>query len=294
MLDYKLLEAMAAVVREGGFDKAAKSLCLTQSAVSQRVKLLEEQIGKVVLVRSSPPKATSAGQRVLKHYLQVKRLEEDLAGEIIEAGGPVSFAVGINADSIATWFIDAVSPFLLNNNVLLDVRVDDQEQTHRLLKGGEVIGCVSTQGRAIQGCRHEYLGCMVYRMLAAPAFIEKWFPSGVTPEAVERAPALIFNRKDELHFRLLAGISKRMPGRIPAHYIPSSERFVEIIRSGVAYGMLPDLQSRNLLENGELVDLFPEHFISVKLYWHYWNLESPILGKFSDKLLRGAKEQLGR
>ena len=43
MIDYKLLEAIAIVVQEGGFEKAATVMNLTQSAVSQRVRLLEER-----------------------------------------------------------------------------------------------------------------------------------------------------------------------------------------------------------------------------------------------------------
>ena len=41
MFDYKLIEALAMVAQKGGFDKAARALYITQSAVSQRVKLLE-------------------------------------------------------------------------------------------------------------------------------------------------------------------------------------------------------------------------------------------------------------
>lgn len=294
MLDYKLIEAMAAVIREGGFDKAAKRLFLTQSAVSQRVKQLEEQLGRILVVRSSPPKATEEGRRLLKHYLQVKRLEDDVLEEVGDERGVVSIAVGINADSLATWFTGAVRPFLLQHNVVLDVRVDDQEQTHRLLKGGDVVGCISTRGNPMQGCRNEYLGSMVYRMLAAPDFIDRWFQAGLSTDALSCAPALLFNRKDELHFRLLEQVTGKRPAGIPVNYIPSSEQFVEIIRSGIAYGMIPDQQSIHLLDCGELVDLFPEQSIEVELYWHCWNLNSPLLTDFTDQLLRGARASLGK
>ena len=132
MFDYKLIEALAIVAREGGFDKAARALYITQSAVSQRVKLLEELTGQVLIARSTPPQVTSAGRKLLKHYLQVKRLEDDLMGEIGDpvSKGVASIAVGINADSLATWFLDAIQSFLLEERVVLDIRVDDQEQTY--------------------------------------------------------------------------------------------------------------------------------------------------------------------
>ena len=68
MLDYKLLEALAQVVQSGGFDKAAQELHITQSAVSQRVKLLEGQTGQILLARTTPPRATEAGRNLLKHF----------------------------------------------------------------------------------------------------------------------------------------------------------------------------------------------------------------------------------
>ena len=61
-MDYKLLKALAAVLDAGGFEKAAQHLNLTQSAVSQRIRLLEDQIGAILLTRTSPPVATEAGE----------------------------------------------------------------------------------------------------------------------------------------------------------------------------------------------------------------------------------------
>jgi len=151
MLDYKLIEALARVAQDGGFDKAASTLYITQSAVSQRVKLLEEQMGQILLARTTPPRLTAAGRNLLKHYLQVKRLEEDLFNELEKNvdRGYTSIAVGLNADSLATWFLEAIESFVLNEGILLDIRVDDQEQTHRLLKNGDVVGCISTRDQTL-------------------------------------------------------------------------------------------------------------------------------------------------
>ena len=294
MFDYKLIEALAMVAQEGGFDKAASALHITQSAVSQRVKLLEELTGQVMIARTTPPQATSAGQKLLKHYLQVKRLEDDLIGEMDESGekGFTSIAVGINADSLAFWLLEAIHHFLLQEKVLLDIRVNDQEQTHRLLRDGEVMGCISTQEQPIQGCRIEYIGCMHYRMMAAPEFAAQWFPNGLAAEDVRRAPALIFDRQDELLHKLLYQALEKVPVTIPSHYVPSVEKYAEFIALGLAYGMLPDQQSMPLIRAGRLVDLAPEYKVPVKLYWHCWNLKSDLLEKLTKHLTRKAKTML--
>ncbi len=290
MLDYKLIEALAMVAQEGGFDKAAKSLHITQSAVSQRLKLLEELTGQVLIARTTPPQATSAGQKLLKHYLRVKRLEDDLMGELDETGkkGFSSLAVGINADSLAFWLMEAIHPFLLEERVLLDIRVDDQEQTHRMLKDGEVIGCISTQEHPMQGCRIEYIGRMNYRMMASPEFAAKWFPNGLTIEDVRRAPAVIFDRNDELHHKLLRQALEEVPASFPTHYVPSIEKFSEFITLGLGYGMIPDEQSRPLTGTGQLVDLSPQCHVSADLYWHCWNIKSELLERLTQTLVRRA------
>ncbi len=294
MFDYKLIEAMAMVAREGGFDKAAGKLHITQSAVSQRVKLLEEPAGQVLIARTTPPRETSAGRKLVKHYLQVKRLEDDLAGEMDEPAGKgfSSMTVGINADSLATWFMDAIRSFLLEERVLLDIRVDDQELTHRLLKEGEVTGCISTRDHPMQGCRIAYMGCMNYRMLAAPGFAAEWFPEGLAIEEVRRAPAVVFNRKDELHHKLLRQVLGEAPSPFPTHYVPSAEKFTEFIQSGVGYGMLPDHQSAPSVRDGRLVDLAPGRHASVNLYWHCWNLKSNLLETMTRHLIQRAKTLL--
>ncbi len=204
MLDYKLIEALAMVAQEGGFEKAAGKLHITQSAVSQRVKLLEEQTGQVLLARTTPPIPTRAGRQMIKHYLQVSRLEGDL-GKSLDLSGKDAFttlALGINGDSLSTWFLPSVESFLKQERVLLDLRGDDQEETHKMLRDGEVIGCISVQDKPMQGCLMEYLGQMNYRLLASPEFAQEWFPQGLNPESATKAPFFIFNRKDALHYKM--------------------------------------------------------------------------------------------
>ncbi|MDM8535957.1 LysR family transcriptional regulator ArgP [Desulfobacterales bacterium HSG17] len=290
MLDYKLIEAMAVVIQEGGFDRAAQVLHLTQSAVSQRVKLLEEQTGQVLMARTSPPVPTSAGKQLLRHYLQVKQLEDDLSESFIysKKDSFISLAIGINADSLATWFFKAVYPFLEKEHVLLDLRIDDQEETFRMLRNGEVTGCISTKVQPIQGCRIDFLGAMNYRLVAAPDFAGQWFPQGLTKESLKKAPAVIFNRKDKLHSKMIEQIFDKNFNQIPAHYIPSSEKFADLIVSGFAYGMLPDWQTLPLLQSGRIIDIAHPYFVSAALYWHCWNLKSRLLENFSGNLVKNA------
>jgi LysR family transcriptional regulator (chromosome initiation inhibitor) len=275
------------VVQEGGFERAAKTLFLTQSAVSQRIRQLEERSGQVLLTRTTPPRPSAAGQQLIKHYRQVSLLEENLSAELKAApdDAPTVLAVGINADSLSLWFLNLVKPLLRSGTLLLDLRVDDQEQTHNFLRDGEVVGCISTEPKAIQGCRIESLGSMTYRMLGAPDFVRRWFTDGFSLKSCGKAPAVVFNRKDNLHNRCLKQSFGKLPSTLPSHYVPSPEPFLEMIVSGCSYGMVPDLQGEPLLQGGELVELAPGMPVTVDLYWHCWNLDSRDLNLLTRQLV---------
>ena len=291
MFDYRLIEALAMVDQEGSFEKAAKTLFITQSAVSQRIKSLEESMGQVLVARTTPPKATFVGRKILKHYVQVKQLESDLIEDMGESEkqGFSSLSVGINADSLALWFLEAIESLMQEQNLLLEIRVADQEQTHQFLKDGEVIGCISSQQKPMQGCQVKYLGSMNYRMVATSIFAAHWFPDGLKIESIRRAPAVIYDRKDDLHNKFLRKAVGKEAGFIPAHYIPSVEKFAEVIIGGNGYGMMPDQQSLSLLQDGKLVELLPGCMVVVDLYWHSWSIKSKLLEQFTRELVMKAK-----
>ena len=293
MLDYRLLAALATVIEEQGFERAAQVLHLTQSAVSQRVRQLEERLGQVLLVRSQPPQPTAAGRQLLKHFQQVRLLEGNLPASLLAqaAEQPQSLALGINADSLATWFWQAGELLLARRPLLFDLRVDDQDVTLQMLKNGEVAGCISAAAAPLQGCRCVYLGTMVYRLLARPDFIARWFPQGLTPPAARQAPAAIFGPHDALHFRLLRqALGPQLP-LVPAHYVPSPEVFAEAVCRGQAYGALPDQQSAPWLRSGKLVAVIPQ-VEAVRLYWHCWNIASDLLRDLEACLRRVAGREL--
>lgn len=199
MFDYKLLAALAAVVEQGGFERAAQALGLSQSAVSQRIKLLEARVGQPVLVRETPPHPTDLGRRLLNHVQQVRLLEGDLqrwVPNLDEGGAPERLRIALNADSLATWWAAAVGDFCAERRVLLDLVVEDQEVGLKRMRAGEVAGCVCGSARPVAGARSLLLGAMRYRGLASPDFIARHFPRGVEAAALAGVPAIVFGPDD--------------------------------------------------------------------------------------------------
>ncbi|MBO3275004.1 LysR family transcriptional regulator ArgP [Pseudomonas schmalbachii] len=293
MFDYKLLAALAAVVEQGGFERGAQALGLSQSAISQRIKLLEARVGQPVLVRSARPQPTELGQRLLNHVQQVRLLEGDLQQWVpmLDEGGPVErLRLALNADSLATWWAAAVGDFCAERGVLLDMVMEDQEVGLKRMRAGEVAGCVCASPRPVTGGRCVPLGAMRYRGLASPAFIARHFPDGVRPGELARAPAIVFGPDDQLQHRYLADLG--VSGGFIHHLCPSSEGFVRLTCGGLGWGLVPEQQVRGELERGELVELVPGQVIDVPLYWHHWRNGGELLAALTAHLLRNAAQML--
>jgi len=268
MIDYKLLEALAAVVEHGGFERAASRLGLSQSAVSQRIKLLESRIGAPVMLRASPPVATPAGQRLLNHAQQVKLLERDLKQDLPMVGaedGPARLRIALNADSLATWWAPATADFCSQEALLLDLLTDDQDVVLRRMRAGEVAGCVCATAEPVAGARSLSLGSMRYLAVASTAVVKDQTDLAGLLAAL---PAVVFGPDDQLQHRFLMACG--YAGDFAHHLCPSSEGFVRMLSAGMGWGMVPQLQIQEQLGNGELCEIVPGQHIDVPLYWHYW------------------------
>lgn len=289
MFDYKLLSALAAVIEQAGFDRAAQVLGLSQSAVSQRIKLLEARIGQPVLIRATPPSPTDIGRRLLNHVQQVRLLERDLAGQVPaldEEGRPERLRIALNADSLATWWVAAVGDFCADQHLLLDLVVEDQDVGLKRMRAGEVAACLCGSERPVAGARSQLLGAMRYRALASPAFIARYFPEGISAERVARAPALVYGPDDFLQHRYLASLG--IEGGFAHHLCPSSEGFIRMAEAGLGWGLVPELQVRDQLQHGTLAELLDGHVIDVPLYWHHWRNGGQLLTQLTDHLAQQA------
>jgi LysR family transcriptional regulator (chromosome initiation inhibitor) len=294
MLDPKQLEALAAVVESGGFDKAAQRLFITQSAVSQRIRQLEDLLGQPVVTRTTPVGTTPVGRRLLQHYHQVSLLETELLEGLQPASQPAAWtriAVGVNNDSLATWFQEAVAPVLREHKLLLDVMLDDQDYTLELMRQGHALGCVSTRARPIQGGECQPLGIMRYHCLATPAFAGRYFPEGLNAESLAQAPAIVFSEKDNLHSEFLA-MAAAYQGDYPRLTLPLPHSFIEGTRLGLAYSLIPESMVTSALRTGELVNLCPDTHIDLTLYWHHWRSESKLMRELTEALAKGAQNNL--
>lgn len=288
-LDLAQLRALRAAVDTGTLDGAARDLHVTPSAISQRLKALEQATGRVLLVRSRPVRVTEHGQAVLRLAREIELLAADTARGLAEAEGPVTLSMAVNADSLSTWLLPALAP--LRNEVLLDLHRADQADTAALLRQGTVVAAITASATPVPGCTSTPLGVMRYRPAAAPGFVQQWFPEGPTPTALDKAPVVHFDRDDDLQ-RLWLRRRSRGRAKPPAHHIPSTEGFVYAVLSGLGWAMLSDLQLADSRLSSATVLLDPRSSVDVPLHWQRWKSRSPSLERLSEVVLAGARETL--
>ena len=297
MLDYPALQAVALVVRTGSFEKAAQALNVTPSAVSQRVKQLEERLGTSLVIRGQPCTATERGEWLCRHVEQVGMLENALLADLpglAEPGAPrqrVTLRIATNADSLGTWFLPAIAAFATGSDYLLDIAVDDQDHTAEWLRHGRVLAAVTALGRPMQGCRAVPLGSLRYRATASPDFIARHFAEGVTVGSLARAPALVFNQKDRLQSQWMQQAVGASPNH-PTHWLPSTQGFVEASLAGMGWGTNPDLLVREHLAAGRLRELVPDMPLDVPLYWQINRIAAERLSALTREVVETARRLL--
>ncbi len=295
MLDYAGLEALAAVLREGSFERAARRLHVTPSAVSQRVKQLEERLGQVLVQRGSPCTGTEAGQRLCLHLEQVALLEHQLrrSNPALLPDAPIpTLKLAVNADSLSTWFMDAMAAFTAEGPELLELRLDDQDHTGERLRRGEVIAAVTATSASIAGCNSWPLGRMRYVAAASPDFIARHFAQGVTAAALAQAPVMVYDRKDHLPQQWLQAHGLTTRANAPQHFMPSNFGYVRACEVGMGWGVHPMALISAQLASGSLVQLLAGTPLDIPLYWAHPRNAQVALERLTQCVMAAARQCL--
>ncbi len=289
------LAALVAVVERGTFEAAARSLHITPSAVSQRIRALESEAGQVLVRRTSPCSATPAGEVLLRLARQTALTYAEANAALgQDQAGPVMVPVVLSADSLATWFRDAMSEIAAWEDVALRLSVEDQAHSVDLLRRGEVLAAVTSEPAAVQGCSVIPLGSLRYAAVASPEFVARWWEGSPRRTAWASMPMIIYSDKDYLqdaHLTRHLGVQGQRPPMV--HQVPTSADFHEAVVRGLGWGMIPEPQLEPDLADGRLVRLGRE-WRSVPLYWQRWRLESATLDRLDDVVQRAALRALRR
>ena len=289
------LRALAAAVDEGTFDAAAASLRISGSAFSQRIRSLEKDVGQVLLTRTVPVGTTTAGDRMLRLARQVAVLEEEARRSLGHGtGGRAVLSVAVNADSLATWFVEVLKQAATWDDAVLQLHLEDQEHTHELLRQGTVIAAVTESPTPVSGCVSMELGTMVYHPVAASSLLDRYrLPDGSADFTA--VPVQDFGSRDNLQRSRLAAWREAHPGGEaipPRHQVPTVGGFNAAVAAGLGWGMIPAGQLPPGVLEGAHPDLvvIPElEQARVPLHWQRWSAGTPALDRLTAAVQQAAR-----
>ena len=289
-LDYRALAVLDAVASHGSFEKAAVALGISQAAVSQRIKALEDASGRLLIIRGQPAVPTGLGQRLITHHRHVTLMEASLD---IDLGNTVSMpelAIAIDDDSLATWFPATLAPLLAPPRCQLDVRLADSDAALQMVRDGTVFGCVASDtGTDVHATSVTPLGTLRHVCVATPMFAGHWFGDGFSADAVQLAPAVV--GQHSLLARFLAE-QLDLHAPFPHHRLPVAAARRACIEDGLAYGLMPQRLAAQYLATDRLLDLAPGRTVDVPLHWHAWSLDTPFTKLLSEQIVRSARAWL--
>ncbi|MDY3126734.1 MAG: LysR family transcriptional regulator ArgP [Corynebacterium sp.] len=284
------LETLLAIVDEGSFELAASVLGITPSAVSQRIKALESATGRVLLRRSTPVTATDAGEILVQAARRMALVQAETNARLGARLRRVPLAVAINNDSLSTWFRPVIADVAKLGDAALRLRIEDEARTLSMLRRGDVLGAVTREKTPVSGCESTYLGTVRYMAVATPEIRQRYITEAGM--AWQQMPIVLYGPQDAIVDEAMRerGIEPHIiRGRVSQ--IPSSEAYLDAIRVGLGWGLVPDTQAAELIDASALV-LLDDSPKEIDLYWQRWRLESDVLEKLTRIVLSAAQTHL--
>lgn len=199
MIDHKDLKCLVEIIDEGSFEAAARKLNVTPGAVSQRIRRLEAQVRKPLLVRRQPPYLTESGEKLMSYARRIWQLHNEMDRNVLNEPNPVeTISVAINHDSLGDWFLSALHAFTNATGIYVELTSTDSEQTDELFQKGQVLAAVTSSPNTIPGCKSKLLGPLSYQAVCTKAFAARYFEDGINATSLRQAPALYYDRRDRV------------------------------------------------------------------------------------------------
>lgn len=277
-MNLEQVRALAAIVDTGSFELAARSLHLTPSAISQRVRALESSVGQVVVRRGHPCTATEAGAVLVRLARQVELLSDETHQQLgVTRDEPHVLRVAVNADSLDTWLVRLLEAAAAWDDTRLRFTIVDEAHSLHLLREGEVAAAIATDSVEVPGCRSFPLGSMRYVAVATPALAAQHrLPGGGADW--EGLPVLRYDERDDLQHRFLA--ARGCESGTPPSQVPSAAGLRSALLAGLGWLLAPDATVAHHLEAGRLVTL-TDDVVTLPLHWHVWKLHSHRLDRLN-------------
>ena len=275
------LDAFHAVARHLSFSRAAKELHVTQSALSQRVKKLEEELGQLLFVRGAGGLTlTETGLRLLRYCQTRAALEAEVVSELAPAKSPSlvgTVRIAGYSSIMRSIIFPAIAPVFRAHpklNAAVNVREMTELESMLARAGADFVMLDHVLDR--DGLEHHKLGEEELVLVESTKYDER------------REVYLDHDPDDETTIRFLRR-SRAQLGRIQRSFLDNIDGLID----GAAHGMGRAVLPRHLLSGDLPLRIVPGHKpIHVPVVLHYW--KQPSYSRVHEAVVEALREGVVR
>jgi LysR family transcriptional regulator, chromosome initiation inhibitor len=264
------LEAFWAVVQKGTVQEAARTIGLTQTGVTQRIRSIEKMLNTTLFIRSRKGmKLTAEGESLLQY------VKNSLENE----GMTLSKIQGTNIDSIIEISISGPSSILRsrvipklsethskNKNLRFRFDLSDVDSNSDKLKTGFCDLAILEHHDVTKEMDSKILKAERYKLYVATSWKRRTFTDIITNESI-----IDFNSKDMMTFNYLDKYKLKSKAKKERHFANNTDALTSMIASGMGYSVLSEEYAAPYIKKGELFDVSPAQFFDFKiaLAWYH-------------------------
>jgi len=254
------LEAFYSVARHLNFSKGARAIHITQSAISQRISALEENLGASLFIRERANlKLTPQGERLLRFCQQQEQYENELLTELkapdtknqaltgdIRIGGFSSIARSV--------IVPALAPLLLEHAVLgFTLVTKELSELLAILKSGEVDFIITNQKSEKQEIESIFLGVEENVLVESKKF--------------KNSMNCLDHDADDITTSSYMKVSNKDNKKFQRRYVDDVYGLIDGVKHGLGRAVLP----KHLIQNEkDFTIIKPEFILKVQIYLLYY------------------------
>ncbi|MCB0391680.1 MAG: LysR family transcriptional regulator [Bdellovibrionales bacterium] len=298
MVNLQQLTTFCTVLNEGSMTAAADKLYLTQPAVSQQIRSLEEELNAALLVRGvRQVKPTMQGQLLYDYAKRILHLTQQAEVAIQTISQEVSGHLKIGTmNSIGLYLISPIIGMFLKHNTNLKIKLTygTYEEVIEQMKSGLVDVTVLPEIEAnVQRSLGEYESrfLMKDQMVLVGSGRDSSLPMKIDLKDINLKPVIIYSNMYESFSRQLNEKLKQKETEIlPAFEADNVGTLKRVIESGLGWGFMPEHSIRKQLRSGRLTQIQVDdlnYITNVNMYYK----ALPEFQKMADVFYRAIQQQ---
>ena len=257
-MNLRFVETFVWVARMQSISRTAEKLFLTQSAISNRIAVLEEELGaELVDRRDRQFRLTRAGERFLdyaEHLLSIQhRIKRELGAE---KQAPISLRLGVIETVSHTWLIPLMESLRVRKpHIEYELNVEMTPVLHQHFRRGALDLMFTAEAVSGKGAVNERLPPIEMVFVGHPRLQGQ---GRLSLDALLASELLTFQRNSQPHHALLHALASHGASDKRLHSISSISAMVKLVESGFGVATLPRVAVTPLAAQHEIVVLDTE------------------------------------